>query len=116
MSMATDEQVEGAADVDGSAASNDALKQAERRVFEHPAARESRELDTLRRMLTAVFLPNLAELLQLLNAPAANPELAIELVQNGLYASEWGEVDRILGGFGRDSQVTPPAWSSTRRR
>jgi len=33
-----------------------------------------------------------------------------------LYAFEWGEVDRILGGFGRDGQVTPPAWSNTRSR
>jgi lipoprotein signal peptidase len=28
---------------------------------------------------------------------------------NRLYAFEWGELDRILGGFGRDGQVTPPA-------
>jgi hypothetical protein len=27
----------------------------------------------------------------------------------GLYAFEWGELVRILGGFGRDGQVTPPA-------
>ncbi len=27
----------------------------------------------------------------------------------GLYAIEWGEFVRILGGFGRDGQVTPPA-------
>jgi hypothetical protein len=26
----------------------------------------------------------------------------------GLYAFEWGELVRILGGFGRDGQVTPP--------
>jgi hypothetical protein len=26
-----------------------------------------------------------------------------------LYAFEWGELVRILGGFGRDGQVTPPA-------
>jgi pimeloyl-ACP methyl ester carboxylesterase len=25
------------------------------------------------------------------------------------YAFEWGELVRILGGFGRDGQVTPPA-------
>ena len=44
------------------------------------------------------------------------PVPAEESADYRLYASEWGEVDRILGGFGRDSQVTPPAWSSTRRR
>ncbi len=27
----------------------------------------------------------------------------------GLYAFEWGELVRILGGFGREGQVTPPA-------
>jgi hypothetical protein len=27
----------------------------------------------------------------------------------GPYAFEWGELVRILGGFGRDGQVTPPA-------
>jgi hypothetical protein len=26
-----------------------------------------------------------------------------------LYAFEWGQLVRILGGFGRDGQVTPPA-------
>jgi len=29
--------------------------------------------------------------------------------KNRLYAFEWGELVRILGGFGRDGQVTPPA-------
>jgi short-subunit dehydrogenase len=33
-----------------------------------------------------------------------------------LYANEWGERVRILGGRGRLGQVTPPAWRSTRRR
>ncbi|MEA2900309.1 MAG: hypothetical protein QOH36_196 [Actinomycetota bacterium] len=32
------------------------------------------------------------------------------------YASEWGERVRIRGGRGLDGQLTPPAWSSTRRR
>ena len=35
---------------------------------------------------------------------------------NRLYAFEWGELVRILGGFGRDGQMTPPAWRSARRR
>ena len=30
-------------------------------------------------------------------------------IEKGLYAFEWGELVRILGGFGRDGQVTPPA-------
>ena len=40
-------------------------------------------------------------------------------VQDGVmwpYAFEWGERIRIRGGLGRLGQVTPPAWSSTRRR
>lgn len=32
------------------------------------------------------------------------------------YASEWGERVLMRGGRGRDGQVTPPAWSNTRRR
>jgi len=35
---------------------------------------------------------------------------------NRLYAFEWGERVRSRGGFGRSGQVTPPAWSRTRRR
>ena len=31
-----------------------------------------------------------------------------ELWTKWLYAFEWGELVRILGGFGRDGQVTPP--------
>jgi len=46
---------------------------------------------------------------------AASIWSALALVMR-LYAFEWGEVDRILGGFGRDGQVTPPAWSNTRSR
>ncbi len=33
-----------------------------------------------------------------------------------LYAFNWGERVRILGGDGCCGQMTPPAWSSTRRR
>ena len=33
-----------------------------------------------------------------------------------VYAFNWGERVLILGGDGRCGQVTPPAWSSTRRR
>jgi hypothetical protein len=39
------------------------------------------------------------------------PLLAIQQIIDDmrLYAFEWGELVRILGGFGRDGQVTPPA-------
>src|ERR1019366_1899189 len=44
-----------------------------------------------------------------------SPDLAqhlrppIRSAKKWLYAFEWGELVRILGGFGRDGQVTPPA-------
>jgi hypothetical protein len=58
------------------------LNEANRRVFDHPAAREHREIQALQRMLHAVFVPNWWELLQLLNAAAKDEALAVELVQN----------------------------------
>ena len=58
------------------------LAAADRRIAEHPGFREYLELETLKRSLMAVFMPNLRELLRLLRAASTNPELAFELVQN----------------------------------
>lgn len=58
------------------------LKAAERRIFEHPGYREYVELQALELSITAVFIPNLRELLALLEAASTNEELAIELIQN----------------------------------
>ncbi len=60
----------------------DELREAERRIAEHPGYREHMEIDVLYRSLNFVFLPNLKELLALLEAAATEEILAVELVQN----------------------------------
>jgi hypothetical protein len=58
------------------------LRAAKRRIEEHPGYKEYRELEALERSIIGVFVPNLHELVALLDAAATNEELAIELVQN----------------------------------
>jgi len=58
------------------------LAAADRQIAEHPGFREYLELTALKRSLMAVFMPNLRELLRLLEAAATDTELAFELVQN----------------------------------
>lgn len=58
------------------------LRRAERRIFDHPGYKEYRELEALERSVSGVLIPNLKELLSLLDAAATNEELAIELIQN----------------------------------
>jgi len=82
VTMTTDDHRGDSGEVETGVPGESALRRAERRVFEHPAAREYRELEALRRMLSAVFLPNLAELLALVDAAATNEKLGAELVQN----------------------------------
>ena len=55
---------------------------AERRIYEHPGYKEYTELEALERSIIGVFVPNLRELVALLNAAAIDEALAIELVQN----------------------------------
>lgn len=58
------------------------LDEAERRIAEHPAAVEHAQCGLIEWSVTAVFLPNLRELLGLLDAAATNQDLAFELIQN----------------------------------
>lgn len=58
------------------------LREAERLLAEHPAYHVYRECLALQRSIEAVFLPNLRELLALLEQAATDEQLAIELVQN----------------------------------
>ncbi len=60
----------------------DALREAERRIFEHPGYRQYAELRALERSITAVFVPNLEELSALLEAASTDESLAFELIQN----------------------------------
>jgi hypothetical protein len=58
------------------------VQEAERRIFEHPGYLELVRCETLRRTLTAVFVPNWQELLALLDRAATDVGLALELIQN----------------------------------
>ncbi len=58
------------------------LDEAERRIREHPAAIEHGMCLSIEWSLTAVFQPNLREVLALLDAAATDETLAIELIQN----------------------------------
>jgi hypothetical protein len=58
------------------------LAAAERRVHEHPGYKEHVELEALRVSIIGVFLPNLQELVELLDRAAEDPVLAMELIQN----------------------------------
>ncbi len=58
------------------------LAAAERRVHEHPGYKEHVDLEALRMSIIDVFLPNLQELVQLLDRAAEDPTLAMELIQN----------------------------------
>jgi hypothetical protein len=58
------------------------LREAERRIAEHPGYREHLKIEALNRSLNSVFIPNWKELLALLDAAATNEMLATELVQN----------------------------------
>ena len=60
----------------------DRVQEAERRIFEHPGYLELVRCETLRRTLTAVFVPNWQELLALLDRAATDVGLALELIQN----------------------------------
>jgi len=59
-----------------------ALRAAERRIAEHPAARKYAACTSLRLTIEAVFVPNWVELLTLFRRAASDENLAIELVQN----------------------------------
>ncbi len=58
------------------------MTDAKRRLRQHPSAIMFRELQSLRQTISGVFQRNWLELRQLLDAAAANPQLAMELVQN----------------------------------
>jgi hypothetical protein len=58
------------------------LKEAGRRIGEHPGYKEILELDALNRSLSGIFVPNFKELLSLLEEASTNPLLAGELIQN----------------------------------
>lgn len=58
------------------------LELAAARIYEHPGHKEYLELQALERSILGVFMPNLRELVQLLDAAATNEELAFELIQN----------------------------------
>ena len=58
------------------------LEEANRRITEHPAYREYLEIRALERSIVGVLVPNLRELVGLLDAAATNPDLAMELIQN----------------------------------
>jgi hypothetical protein len=58
------------------------LREAGRRIAEHPGYREYLELDALGRSISAVFVPNRDEVLSLLEAASSDWRLAFELVQN----------------------------------
>lgn len=58
------------------------LRAAEAKIAAHPAYRALGVCDELQRSIEWVFLPNLAELVGLLERAATDEELAIELMQN----------------------------------
>jgi len=58
------------------------LRDAERRIAEHPGYREHLALQALERSIADVFIPNRNELLSLLEAAATDWRLAFELIQN----------------------------------
>jgi hypothetical protein len=58
------------------------LRAAEERIASHPACRALGMCDELQRSIEWVFLPNLVELLGLLERAANDEDLAIELMQN----------------------------------
>jgi hypothetical protein len=58
------------------------LRVAEARIAEHPAFRAQGMCDEVQRSIQWVFVPNLAELLGLLERAASDEDLAIELMQN----------------------------------
>jgi len=60
----------------------DRLRAAKRNLYGHPAYIEFRDLEALYTTLTAIFAPNFSALMGLIDAAAANEELALELVQN----------------------------------
>jgi hypothetical protein len=61
---------------------NDRLRDAECRVFSHPGYREYILCEAFRQTLDSVFLRNWRELIALLERPAADANLAVELFQN----------------------------------
>jgi hypothetical protein len=58
------------------------LREAERRIFEHPGYKQYSALRAFELNITGVFAPNWRQLLRLLDAAATNEVLAMELVQN----------------------------------
>jgi hypothetical protein len=58
------------------------LDAATRKIQEHPGFKEHQELEALGLSIDAVFAANYRELMDLLNAPATDHKLALELVQN----------------------------------
>jgi hypothetical protein len=58
------------------------LREAGRRIAEHPGYREYLDLDALGRSISSVFVPNRDEVLSLLEAASTDWRLAFELVQN----------------------------------
>jgi DNA replication protein DnaC len=71
-----------------------------------------REKRSAERRLKAARFPTIKTLesFDFAARPSVNKVLIAELARcKWLYAFEWGELVRILGGFGLDGQVTPPA-------
>jgi hypothetical protein len=60
----------------------EALSAVARRLHEHPGYREHMLTEGLAQTVNAVVIPNHVELLRLLDAPAHDPALAVELFQN----------------------------------
>lgn len=58
------------------------VKAIEKRLAEHPAYQAHMNCEALYRTLTAVFFPNCAELLALLERASRDENLAVELIQN----------------------------------
>jgi hypothetical protein len=58
------------------------LDDVQRRMDTHPGYREYRACEDLARTINAVFVPNLDELLVVLNRPTQDAALAVELFQN----------------------------------
>jgi hypothetical protein len=58
------------------------FRDVERQIVEHPAYLEYQECEALRRSIVDVFLPNLQELLELLEQAPLDRDLAFDLIQN----------------------------------
>jgi uncharacterized protein YbgA (DUF1722 family) len=68
--------------MDSGQSASERLREAGRRIAEHPGYREYLDLDALGRSIAAVFAPNRDEVLSLIAAGSTDWRLAFELVQN----------------------------------